>query len=69
MAQAGLYVPATQAQIGIVDRLFCRVGASDDLATGRSTFMVEMVKLPLSSTGWVTVLLLFLTKLAAARPP
>ena len=44
MAQAGFYVPATQAQIGIVDRLFCRVGASDDLATGRSTFMVEMVE-------------------------
>lgn len=44
MAQAGLYVPADQAVIGIVDRLFCRVGASDDLATGRSTFMVEMVE-------------------------
>ncbi|MCE2516447.1 MAG: DNA mismatch repair protein MutS [Alphaproteobacteria bacterium] len=44
MAQAGLYVPAERAEIGIVDRLFCRVGASDDLATGRSTFMVEMVE-------------------------
>ena len=44
MAQAGLYVPAEQAEIGVVDRLFCRVGASDDLATGRSTFMVEMVE-------------------------
>jgi len=44
MAQAGLYVPAESAVIGMVDRLFCRVGASDDLATGRSTFMVEMVE-------------------------
>lgn len=44
MAQAGFYVPAERAQIGLVDRLFCRVGASDDLATGRSTFMVEMVE-------------------------
>ena len=44
MAQAGLYVPAEEAVIGVVDRLFCRVGAADDLATGRSTFMVEMVE-------------------------
>ena len=44
MAQAGLFVPAASAEIGIIDRLFCRVGASDDLATGRSTFMVEMIE-------------------------
>ncbi len=44
MAQAGGYVPATAARIGLVDRLFSRVGASDDLARGRSTFMVEMVE-------------------------
>src|SRR5476649_2564663 len=44
MAQAGSFVPAKQASIGIVDRLFSRVGASDDLARGRSTFMVEMVE-------------------------
>lgn len=44
MAQAGFYVPATSAHIGLVDRLFSRVGASDDLARGRSTFMVEMVE-------------------------
>ena len=44
MAQAGLYVPADAAVIGIVDRLFSRVGAADDLARGRSTFMVEMVE-------------------------
>lgn len=44
MAQAGSYVPASSAHIGVVDRLFSRVGASDDLARGRSTFMVEMVE-------------------------
>ncbi|MFZ1742540.1 MAG: DNA mismatch repair protein MutS [Pontixanthobacter sp.] len=44
LAQAGGYVPATAAQIGLVDRLFSRVGASDNLARGRSTFMVEMVE-------------------------
>jgi DNA mismatch repair protein MutS len=44
LAQAGSYVPATSARLGIVDRLFSRVGASDNLARGRSTFMVEMVE-------------------------
>ena len=44
LAQAGSFVPASSARIGIVDRLFSRVGASDDLARGRSTFMVEMVE-------------------------
>jgi DNA mismatch repair protein MutS len=44
MAQAGCYVPASTATIGLVDRLFSRVGASDNLARGRSTFMVEMVE-------------------------
>ncbi len=44
LAQMGSYVPATSAHIGIVDRIFSRVGASDDLASGRSTFMVEMVE-------------------------
>ncbi|MGM0426787.1 MAG: DNA mismatch repair protein MutS [Thermodesulfobacteriota bacterium] len=42
MAQMGSFVPASQAVIGIVDRIFTRVGASDDLARGQSTFMVEM---------------------------
>ncbi len=42
MAQAGCFVPAKKANIGIVDRIFTRVGASDDLASGQSTFMVEM---------------------------
>ncbi|MGH9916416.1 MAG: DNA mismatch repair protein MutS, partial [Pyrinomonadaceae bacterium] len=44
LAQMGSFVPAGSAHIGIVDRLFSRVGASDDLARGRSTFMVEMVE-------------------------
>jgi DNA mismatch repair protein MutS len=44
LAQAGSFVPAKAAYIGIVDRLFSRVGAADDLAQGRSTFMVEMVE-------------------------
>ncbi|RIV86709.1 DNA mismatch repair protein MutS [Aurantiacibacter zhengii] len=44
MAQAGGFVPASSAQIGLVDQLFSRVGASDNLARGRSTFMVEMVE-------------------------
>jgi len=42
MAQIGAYVPAESATLGLVDRIFCRVGASDDLSRGQSTFMVEM---------------------------
>ena len=44
MAQLGSYVPASKANIGLVDRIFTRVGASDDLASGQSTFMVEMTE-------------------------
>ncbi|MGI6124192.1 MAG: DNA mismatch repair protein MutS, partial [Acetivibrionales bacterium] len=44
MAQAGCFVPAEYAKIGLVDRIFTRIGASDDLASGQSTFMVEMTE-------------------------
>lgn len=44
LAQAGCYVPAKKAKIGMVDRIFTRVGASDDLRRGRSTFMMEMIE-------------------------
>ena len=44
MAQIGSFVPADSAKIGLVDRIFTRVGASDDLASGQSTFMVEMTE-------------------------
>ena len=44
LAQAGSYVPATRARIGLVDAIFTRIGAVDDLATGHSTFMVEMLE-------------------------
>ncbi len=44
MAQIGSFIPADEAVIGVVDRIFTRVGASDDLATGQSTFMVEMTE-------------------------
>ena len=44
LAQSGCFVPAKSAHVGVVDRLFSRVGAADDLARGRSTFMVEMVE-------------------------
>ncbi|WP_414692964.1 MutS-related protein, partial [Oscillibacter sp. UBA6647] len=44
LAQVGSFVPAAAARIGVVDRIFTRIGASDDLAAGQSTFMVEMTE-------------------------
>lgn len=44
MAQIGAFVPASSARIGVVDKLFTRIGASDDLAAGQSTFMLEMTE-------------------------
>lgn len=51
LAQIGAFVPATKATIGVIDKVFSRVGASDDLARGRSTFMVEMVEVANILTG------------------
>src|SRR5699024_6583152 len=45
MAQIGSFVPASAATIGLVDRIFTRIGAQDDIATGQSTFMVEMLEM------------------------
>ncbi len=51
MAQAGCYVPAEEAEIGLVDRLFTRIGAHDNLAMGQSTFLVEMIETTQALTG------------------
>ncbi len=51
MAQIGSFVPASQAKIGIVDKVFTRVGASDDLSTGQSTFMLEMTEVSAILSG------------------
>lgn len=60
MAQAGSFVPAAFAKIGVVDRIFTRIGAHDDLAGGKSTFMVEMVELAniLNNSGERNLILL-----------
>ena len=52
MAQIGSFVPAEEADIGICDRIFTRVGASDDLASGQSTFMVEMTEVANMPGPW-----------------
>ena len=60
MAQIGSFVPATSATIGLVDRIFTRVGLQDDLATGQSTFMVEMVETAaiLNQASWRSLVIL-----------
>ncbi len=69
MAQAGLFVPAKAMHLGVVDRLFSRVGAGDDLAQGRSTFMMEMVETAAILSQPATSRSLFSMKSAAAPPP
>lgn len=63
MAQMGSFVPAESASIGVVDRVFTRVGASDDLALGRSTFMVEMMETAAILTGATARSLLILDEI------
>lgn len=60
MAQVGSFVPASSATIGLVDRIFTRVGLQDDLATGQSTFMVEMVETAaiLNQASWRSLVIL-----------
>ena len=60
MAQMGSFVPADEARIGLVDRIFTRVGAADDLGTGQSTFMVEMseVNIALSQATYSTLIII-----------
>ena len=70
LAQMGSFVPARSAHIGIVDRLFSRVGAADDLARGRSTFMVEMVETAgILNQATASSRSSSSTRSAAARPP
>ncbi len=68
LAQAGSFVPARSAHIGIIDRIFARVGASDDLARGRSTFMVEMIETATILNQASPARWSFLTRSGAARP-
>ena len=69
LAQVGSFVPARSAEIGIVDAIFTRVGASDDLASGRSTFMVEMSEVAAILKTQLKTALLFLTKSAEVLQP
>lgn len=69
MAQIGSFVPARSAQIGVVDSIFTRVGASDDLAAGQSTFMVEMSEVASILQNATAKSLICLMKSAAEPPP
>jgi DNA mismatch repair protein MutS len=60
LAQMGSFVPATSARMGIVDRLFTRIGAGDDIAAGRSTFYVEMAEMALVLRGCTPASLLLI---------
>ena len=69
MAQMGSFVPARSAHIGVVDRVFTRIGASDDLSAGQSTFMVEMTEVAQLLKNATKKSLLILTRSAGAPPP
>ena len=69
LAQAGCFVPAKRLRLGVVDRLFSRVGAGDDLARGRSTFMMEMVETAAILSQATPRSLVILDEIGAARPP
>jgi DNA mismatch repair protein MutS len=69
MAQAGSFVPAERAEIGIADRIFCRVGASDNLAGGQSTFLVEMSETANILHSATHRSLVLLDEIGRGRPP
>ena len=69
LAQIGCFVPARSAHIGVVDRLFTRIGASDDLAAGQSTFMVEMTEVADILRNATPAPCSFSMRSAAAPPP
>jgi hypothetical protein len=69
MAQIGCFVPARQAKLPIIDRIFTRIGASDNLARGRSTFLVEMSEVAAILNHATPASLVCSTKSAAAPPP
>ena len=69
MAQIGSFVPAASCHVGVVDAIFTRIGASDDLAAGQSTFMVEMTEVANILRNATPKVLWCWTRSAAAPPP
>lgn len=69
MAQIGSFVPASSCHVGVVDAIFTRVGASDDLAAGQSTFMVEMTEVAEILQRQPKAAWSFWMRSAAAHPP
>ena len=69
MSQAGSFVPAKSARLGVLDRVFTRIGASDDLSAGQSTFMVEMTEVAEILKHATAKSLLILDEIGGAPPP